>query len=122
MKKKTDNNLLEDLSIFQFECDAAGLNLESIARLTRFVTLDFDSEIGQLELKRWLEVGLIKDGKIVITKNDLENLSQINFCLWDAVYKDDLQFIPPDHYSITERKKREMEAAFLFAAQEKVQT
>jgi len=45
-----------------------------------------------------------------------------NFCLWDAVYNDDLQFIPPDRYSITERKKKEMEAAFLFAAQEKARS
>ena len=45
----------------------------------------------------------------LVTKNDLENLTTINFCLWDAVYCDELQFISPDQYSISEWKKREIE-------------
>jgi len=102
-------NLIDDLAELQFNLKDAGLSVGSIERLTRFIRLNFSTDCGKKELKRWEETGLIKNGKIVITKNDLENLTTINFCLWDAVYCDELQFISPDQYSISEWKKREIE-------------
>jgi hypothetical protein len=114
---KIANTLLDDLANLQFELKEAGLTNEGIARLTRFIRLDFDSATGKKELKRWKEVGLIKDGKIVITAEDRENMTTINFCLWDAVYNDELQFVPPDHYSISEWKKKEIEAQLEITSQ-----
>jgi hypothetical protein len=105
----------ENIAVLQFELKNAGITDGGIARLTRFIKLDFTTKESQKELKRWIEVGLIKDGKIVITPNDAEDLSIINFCLWDSVYTDDLKFIPPDRYQLSDKAKKQIEAGLYFA-------
>jgi hypothetical protein len=109
------DDLLDAFAELQFNLKEAGISDDGVARMTRFIKLDFNSEIGQSELKRWKEVGLIKNGKIVITESDVKELNIITFCLWEAVYKGDLQFLPPDKYSITEKKKLEIETELEFA-------